>query len=403
MTFVYPPIAQLHNSHPASGSAIDNVLDAETVSLIAQLALDDLAEILGSRKGKGRADSLPVDEEISYQLQSEQFNEWLSIAEDAKFAKSMDNALVTDAAYLDILVTAEEAAAEDRIAAELLSRGEALPAPKSCQMRLEHPAFTMDPVFITALDAPNHGVQNGLLNDETMDNESTFAGSIEGELQSLLSSIASKSVGKLPVAGPSADRNKRVNCAICYDSYRYSNMLNAPCGHYYCRDCLIAFVEVFTRDESLFPLRCCQKPIPVPEVLPILSLELRTLFEQKCTEFCVPSEHRLYCSNPNCSAFLGSTLNGQLSLESGIECPRCAVNTCPKCKESAHPGERCGVRASNEAFKALTKHQKWQTCPGCNAVVELNLGCYHMTCRCGTQFCYLCAARWKTCGCPKSY
>ena len=146
MASIYPPI---HHSHPASSSTIDDALDAETVSLIAQLALDDLAEILGPRKGKGRADSLPSDEEIAYQLQSEQFNKWLSIAEDAKFARSIDNALVTDAAYLDCLVTAEEAAAEDRIAAKLLSVGEALPAPKICQMRLEHPAFIMDPVFIT--------------------------------------------------------------------------------------------------------------------------------------------------------------------------------------------------------------------------------------------------------------
>lgn len=148
MAFFYPPIVQ--HSHSASSPVInDELVDAETAALIAKLALDDLAEALGSRKGKARADALPSDEEIAYQLQTEQYNEWLSIAEDAKFAKSIDDALVTDAAYLDSLITAEEAAAEDRIAAELLSRGEALPVPKSCQMRLEHPAFTMEPVFIS--------------------------------------------------------------------------------------------------------------------------------------------------------------------------------------------------------------------------------------------------------------
>lgn len=31
--------------------------------------------------------------------------------------------------------------------------------------------------------------------------------------------------------------------------------------------------------------------------------------------------------------------------------------------------------------------------------MELWQGCYHMTCRCSTQFCYLCAALWKTCDC----
>jgi len=174
-------------------------------------------------------------------------------------------------------------------------------------------------------------------------------------------------------------------------------MLNTPCGHYYCRDCLVALVESFTRDESLFPLRCCQDPIPIEAVLPALSLGLRTLFRHKHAEFSILSKNRLYCSNPICSTFLGSS--EYRLLISGIECPSCHTNTCPQCKELAHPGEECGVSASNEEFQALAKSQGWQTCPGCHVVVELNMGCYHMTCRCRTQFCYLCAARWKTCGC----
>jgi len=34
-------------------------------------------------------------------------------------------------------------------------------------------------------------------------------------------------------------------------------------------------------------------------------------------------------------------------------------------------------------------------------MVELDTGCYHMTCRCRAQFCYLCAERWKSCVCPQ--
>ena len=189
----------------------------------------------------------------------------------------------------------------------------------------------------------------------------------------------------------------RINCTICDGSYRYLEAFNTPCDHYYCRGCFEALVEAFTRDESLFPLRCCQDPIPVAQVLPALPSKLRALFEQKHAEFSIFSKDRLYCSNPNCSTFLGSS-QGRLSLV-GIECLHCHVSTCPQCKESAHPGEECGVSASNEALQALAKTQGWQTCPGCSAVVELNLGCYHMTCRCRTHFCYLCAARWKTCDC----
>ena len=143
---------QLHHdhSHSASGSTIDDELDIETAALIAKLALDDLADVMGSRKGKARADSLPSDDEIAYQLQREQYDQWLSIVADTKLAKSIDGALVTDATYLDAFIIAEDAAAEDRIAAELLSRGEALPVPKSCQTRLEDPNFIMNPELIKA-------------------------------------------------------------------------------------------------------------------------------------------------------------------------------------------------------------------------------------------------------------
>ena len=151
MAFFHAQIQPHHDhSHSASGSTInDDELDVETAALIAKLALDDLADVMGARKGKARADSLPSDEEIAYRLQSEQYDQWLSFVVDAKLAKSIDGALVTDAAYLDAFITAEEAAAEDRIAAELLSRGEALPAPKGCQTRLEHPNFVMNPELIT--------------------------------------------------------------------------------------------------------------------------------------------------------------------------------------------------------------------------------------------------------------
>ena len=138
----------LDHSHSAISSTIDDELDMVTAALIAKLAHDDLADVMGSRKGKARADSLPSDDEIAYQLQIEQYDQWLSIVEDAKIAKSIEGALVTDAAYLDAFITAEQAAAEDRIAAELLSRGEALPDPKSCQTRLEHPNFIMNPDLV---------------------------------------------------------------------------------------------------------------------------------------------------------------------------------------------------------------------------------------------------------------
>lgn len=103
------------------------------------------------------------------------------------------DALVTDATQLDAFITAEEAATEGRIAAELLSRGEALPVPKSCQTRLKHPAFAMDPAMgampsdHAGRDASNNViVENGPL-DAAIDNEhNKFVGSGDHLMQHLV-------------------------------------------------------------------------------------------------------------------------------------------------------------------------------------------------------------------------
>jgi hypothetical protein len=38
-------------------------------------------------------------------------------------------------------------------------------------------------------------------------------------------------------------------------------------------------------------------------------------------------------------------------------------------------------------------------CFRCNALVEHNQGCRHMTCLCKAQFCYVCGLKWQTCEC----
>ena len=132
-----PIIQPPHHDHSysESGTTVNEELDMETAELIANLALDDLAEHMSTR---GTRNSLPSNDEIAYLLQCDQLNGFLSTVADAKDAKSVNP-----------FITAEEAAVVDWIAAERLSRGEALPAPKSRQTRLEDPNFIMDPELIT--------------------------------------------------------------------------------------------------------------------------------------------------------------------------------------------------------------------------------------------------------------
>jgi hypothetical protein len=191
----------------------------------------------------------------------------------------------------------------------------------------------------------------------------------------------------------------RVACTICNDYVRFQECLHTSCDHHYCRDCVISLVEAFTRDESLFPLRCCQQPIPPDQASTFLNARLRSLFDVKLREFGTPPQTRVYCILPTCSAFLGSSET--VPAFTAIRCPQCQSHTCPSCKQAGHDAGDCSENAAVKELKALALAEHWQTCPGCHAIVELQHGCYHMTCRCHTQFCYLCAVPWKNCGCDQ--
>ena len=185
-----------------------------------------------------------------------------------------------------------------------------------------------------------------------------------------------------------------VNCVGCLDGFTVA--LLAPCGDSWCCPCLEDLVKAATSDESLFPLRCCKNPLPLDQVAQYVSHQTIFQFTVKAYEFSTPTTYRLYCPVPTCSTFLGSTENALAS----VICRECYFIVCPHCKSGIHDGPCSGDDPSDLALKVLVQTEGWKKCPGCARIVELSMGCYHITCRCRTQFCYLCTARWKTCSCP---
>jgi len=131
--------------HPHRSTPIDVDIDAETSALIAKLALEDLDESFQGRKGKQRADLPLTDQEVAYQMQVAHYQQMLTAAEDAILAKSIAGAVTTDEAYLNAFIIAEEAAAQDRRAAEMLSRNDRLPERTAAQVRVEQSSFIMHP------------------------------------------------------------------------------------------------------------------------------------------------------------------------------------------------------------------------------------------------------------------
>ncbi|KAG2360786.1 hypothetical protein BDR07DRAFT_122181 [Suillus spraguei] len=153
-------------------------------------------------------------------------------------------------------------------------------------------------------------------------------------------------------------------------------------------------------DERLYPPRCCHKNIPLSQVRPHLTQAFLAEFELKAQEF--GTLKRVYCVKSTCSRFLGPLYDGNSRKVFTCPSPKCMTMTCGKCRgrynKSAHS---CTPDAGNEVVLTLSRASGWSRCPGCAQMIELSLGCFHMTCRCKTEFCYLCRALWKTCKCPR--
>lgn len=176
--------------------------------------------------------------------------------------------------------------------------------------------------------------------------------------------------------------------------------VRAPCGHFYDISCITNLFQLAASDESLYPPRCCLQIIPLPRVRPHLMHELITEFESKAQE--CRTRNRIYCASPACSRFLGPLYKGFFRKVFTCTSTTCTTATCGKCR-GRYDGRthNCVPDAETARVLKLSHITGWSRCPGCAQMVELDLGCYHITCRCKTEFCYLCSARWKTCKCPK--
>ncbi|KAG1874875.1 hypothetical protein F4604DRAFT_1903775 [Suillus subluteus] len=189
------------------------------------------------------------------------------------------------------------------------------------------------------------------------------------------------------------------NCVICQDPI-FGDEVLAPCNHFFDIGCITDLFQSAMHDERLYPPRCCHQNIPLPQVRPHLTQTFLTEFELKAQEF--GTLKRVYCVESTCSRFLGPLYDGNSSKIFTCPSPKCKTTTCGKCRgRYIRFTHSCTPDAETQVLLTLSRASGWSRCPGCAQMIELSMGCFHMTCRCKTEFCYLCRALWKTCKCPR--
>ncbi|TVY29615.1 putative E3 ubiquitin-protein ligase [Lachnellula hyalina] len=354
-----------------------DVLDDETANLILQLQISDGLELYETFEGKGKhREGELSDAQLALQIYTEDLKRHATIASDRQMTKSIARACQSDEEILIATQSQEQGAASDRETACRLG-GVAQhtliePWTVGSEFLNDETLEKLKALYICApVEDANTGGQTYLGNGDSTPESSEWA--------------ASRKVTTRP---------PNVQCTACQDDFQFYDTARAPCDHEYCRTCLKDLFRASITDDSLFPPKCCGQTIPAGSVRIHLTGDLIRQYEAKKIEYETPD--RTYCSNVLCFAFI-RVENIQ---NERATCPACTEVTCTMCKGKAHRGD-CPADTALQLVLDTANENGWQRCYSCRRLVELDIGCNHITCPCGSEFCYVCARRWKTCLCPQ--
>ncbi|KAH8884577.1 hypothetical protein GQ53DRAFT_381578 [Thozetella sp. PMI_491] len=192
----------------------------------------------------------------------------------------------------------------------------------------------------------------------------------------------------------SEDVSEQVECVSCLEDISPKDGVKTTC-HYYCKECFQQLITVALEHEEQWPPKCCLNKIPQRIIVKSITKELLKQYREKAEEFEIPIDKRLYCCQPDCGEWMRK-------VDRATKTARCSKGhvMCVMCRQAAHPqDEECPEDHDRQMADRLAQDEGWRRCISCKILVEHREACQHMTCRCGSEFCYVCGARWRTCSC----
>ncbi|CAK7242699.1 MAG: hypothetical protein STHCBS139747_004196 [Sporothrix thermara] len=337
-----------------------NPIDAQTLAVAIELYLEDINDFKTHRKGKNRQDDI-TDEDLAMEAWQAELQAFSQLTMDRALCESIARAVVQDADLIGAAVQEDVQAAEDRnIALEMSGHGGVAGA----SSRTSTPAVPAD------LDDDLEAKLWGLNITPATQNDSWGQTALPAIAESSSAAAARSQRSRAAQSKP------RVTCVACSDNYAPESTVRVPCGHNYCHECIKSLVTASIADESLFPPRCCNQPLPLFDrtsaPFKFLSAQLYAQFYDKKEEY--ETVDRTYCHVAACSRFLSARTD--ILADIGF-CPDCFSSTCVICKGATHSGVCPEDTASQEVLR-IARENGWQRCRGCKRLVELNTGCNHM-------------------------
>ncbi|KAI3986172.1 hypothetical protein MKX01_004316 [Papaver californicum] len=197
----------------------------------------------------------------------------------------------------------------------------------------------------------------------------------------------------------STSRTMKETCNICLEDISVRQFFTVQsCSHRYCCSCM-----------RMVP-RClydgCKTMLNLDNYKQFMTSKLIDMMSKRIKEDSIPVTEKVYCPNPKCSNLMSKTNIPKCDYNQSTneylrgKCMKCDGYFCFKCKVPWHNGMTCEAYQAQKSseddakLKNLAETKLWRQCKKCNHMIELVWGCYHITCRCGHEFCYTCGAVW---------
>lgn len=202
-------------------------------------------------------------------------------------------------------------------------------------------------------------------------------------------------------------------CPICYEDLKLNNKEKLNCGHCFCIDCFLAYINESIKEGPSCINKTCPNSLCKQNIGP--SLFRKYLYEANkknfekyerflVDNFVLSSQNLKWCPGKDCKKAidLGPTKNFKIS-QNNIKC-ECGCSFCLSCEKEAHMPASCDQFANwmsilmgkNNKVDDLWMKVHTKKCPHCKINIEKNQGCMHMTCKnCSYEFCWLCLGDWK--------
>ncbi|KAF9054814.1 hypothetical protein BJ165DRAFT_1337360 [Panaeolus papilionaceus] len=196
-----------------------------------------------------------------------------------------------------------------------------------------------------------------------------------------------------------------IECGCCYCEYPFSQMVQCPEAHLFCKGCLTTYAS-----NQLSSLSCvincmssspaCALPFPASELRRALPENLLKLYDRVTQQDEIAKaglEGLEECPFCEWKCVMEVSIEQDKLFRCGNEDGGCGVTSCRMCKKLDHLPKSCqeveedkvldGRHAIEEAMTAALM----RNCPNCKKAFIKEQGCNKMTCpHCRTLSCYIC-------------